>query len=278
MSAIFFAYCAKAIASFGKYIASFPDGKYSLNAHFYRADCLYKQGQKAEACQDYLVVIARGKNDFTEESLVNSANYLYDSKNIQDALPLYKRLISESANEENRNIGQIGEMRCLSILGLEEEAIESENKVLSMNKLEPETEREAQFLKAKSYRNMLNFDSAYDQYLLVSKNVNSAQGAESKYWVCQILFDKALYEKAETEVFDFAKKGTPHQYWLARSFIVLSDIYIIRKETFQAKQYLESVKENYKGKDDVLDMVNMRLEKINQLQPKPKPKADFSVE
>lgn len=270
--------CENAIRNFENYLGKFSDGKYSLNAHYYKADCLYKKGDKEGAYNDYKVVLARGKNDFTEEALVNSADYLYEEVNYQDALPLYKRIITESDVEENRATGRIGEMRCLFHLNIDDEAIESADKVLTLSKLEPEIAREAKFTKANSYRNLLKTDLAFDGYKELSANVNSVVGSESKYWVCQMLFDKTQYDKAETEIFDFAKKGTPHQYWLARCFVLLSDIYILRNENFQAKQYLESVKENYKGKDDILDMVNVRLIKITDAQPKPKPKTNFSLD
>ena len=56
------------------------------------------------------------------------------------------------------------------------------------------------------------------------------------------------------------KKGTPHQYWMARALIVLSDTYHANGDTFQASQYLESLRSNYKGDEaDIRQMINARL-------------------
>ena len=38
------------------------------------------------------------------------------------------------------------------------------------------------------------------------------------------------------------QKGTPHQYWMARAMIVLSDTYKAKGDEFQSNQYLESLK------------------------------------
>ena len=65
-------------------------------------------------------------------------------------------------------------------------------------------------------------------------------------------------------MFDFANKGTSHQYWLARSFIVLADIYEASGEYFQAKQYLQSITENYKGTDDIQGRVEERLSSLEK--------------
>jgi hypothetical protein len=67
---------------------------------------------------------------------------------------------------------------------------------------------------------------------------------------------------SEKEIFEFIEKNTPHQYWLAKSFILLSDIYVKQGKDFEAKQYLLSVRENYKGKDDIASEIKMRLDEI----------------
>ena len=68
---------------------------------------------------------------------------------------------------------------------------------------------------------------------------------------------------SEDEIVDFIDKKSPFQYWIARSFILLADIYIVKKDDYQAKQYLLTLKENYKANDDIEQMVNSRLADID---------------
>ena len=49
---------------------------------------------------------------------------------------------------------------------------------------------------------------------------------------------------------EFIAMGTPHQYWLAKAFILLSDIYLKKDDGFMAKANLQSVIDNYKSNDD----------------------------
>ena len=62
--------------------------------------------------------------------------------------------------------------------------------------------------------------------------------------------------------------GTPQTYWLAKSFIVLGDSFAEQGELEQAKATFESIRDGYQAEgasDDVLDNVQMRLRKIEEL-------------
>ncbi len=67
---------------------------------------------------------------------------------------------------------------------------------------------------------------------------------------------------------DFAKKNTPHQLWLARSFVLLADIYIQKGNDFQAKQYLLSLQRNYTAQDEIQELISQRLAAIGEREKK----------
>ena len=57
-------------------------------------------------------------------------------------------------------------------------------------------------------------------------------------------------------------------YWLAKSFIVLGDSFVEREEYEQAKATFQSLVDGYEPtgpEDDVLDNVNMRMKKLNEM-------------
>ena len=56
--------------------------------------------------------------------------------------------------------------------------------------------------------------------------------------------------------------STPHTYWLARSFVLLADVYMKLGRNLDAKQYLLSLKQNYQADDDIAGMIESRLEKL----------------
>ena len=87
-------------------------------------------------------------------------------------------------------------------------------------------------------------------------------GAEAKYLYAEYHYHQGEYKKSENTIMEFISEGTTHQYWLARCFVLLADIYIAQGDDFMAKQYLLSLQENYSAADDITTLINVRLEAI----------------
>ena len=88
-------------------------------------------------------------------------------------------------------------------------------------------------------------------------------GARGAYELAETYYEQGKLDSAESTLDKLAESGTPHQYWMARGFILLSDIYKKRGDKFQAREYLESLKENYPGTEsDIFDMINTRLKAL----------------
>ena len=68
---------------------------------------------------------------------------------------------------------------------------------------------------------------------------------------------------AEQTLTSFIDSGTPHSYWLARAYIVLADAYKADGKKHLAKEYLESLRDNYPGNEpDIRQMVSNRLSRL----------------
>ncbi|MFW5753359.1 MAG: tetratricopeptide repeat protein [Marinilabiliaceae bacterium] len=258
--------CLQAINQFESYLRNYPNGRFALNAHFYKADCQFRNEDYEEARRSFEVVASTPGNEFMEDALLGVADISFRQERYEDALGYYKRLEKEAAHEDEQREGLLGQMRCLSRLeGHHQEVLDVTQKVLEAQKLSAEIEREARYLKAKAHLERDETDRAFDEFNALKENTSSEEGAEARYRIARILFDRDEPEEAEQEIFDFVDAGTPHQYWVARSFLLLADIYIERGEHFQARQYLESLVENYKDRDDdIQEKAGKRLEQLEE--------------
>ncbi|MCQ2210621.1 MAG: tetratricopeptide repeat protein [Paludibacteraceae bacterium] len=253
----------RAIASFGNYINKYPNSCFVYDAHFNTANSYYKLGNKEKAEPEYQIIANQIGSSKREEALTKLSEIQFDAQNYTTAIATMSTLDSIAQNAENKQAAKIGILRCNNLLGKTDETIIAASNIIKGDYiLDANIRREALFTRAKAYEISGDSAKAYNDYLELSNNCMDEYGAESKYRIAEYNFSRNDLTNAEKEIFDFIDKNTPHQYWLAKSFILLSDIYVKQNRDFEAKQYLMSVRENYKGKDDISTEIKIRLEQI----------------
>jgi hypothetical protein len=136
-------------------------------------------------------------------------------------------------------------------------------KIRSMDKIPAELDREACYKSAKAYVELNDPAKAIPLWRKLSNDTKSLEGAEAKYRVCENYFTNNKLKEAENEVMDFIEKSTPHQYWLAKSFILLARVYEKNNDLFQATHTLKSTIENYEQKGDgIIDEATQYLQEL----------------
>lgn len=253
----------KARAQFERYLSQFPNGGFVLNSHFYLAQLLYNDGEFDKALAEYELVIAQPDNYFTEGALSKAAGLHYNDQNYVQALAYFERLAKISNSGNNLPEALTGIMRCQFNLAKYQDCITTANQILALEKVSDILKRETNYKLGLSYYNSGNADKAFPILSKLSVDTNSAEGAEAKFLVAEILFEKQKLKESEKEIMDFIDKNSPHQFWLAKSFLLLSDIYLKNGDEFQAKHTLKSIEENYPEKEDgILEATRQKLQVI----------------
>ncbi len=246
------------------YLQSFPSGAFSIKAHYYLGCIYYNQKEYDNAQKELLQVVDAGDTEFAEESLLRLGHMEFTQKDYKAAMVTYNRLSSIAERKENKITALLGLMRCGLPLGKNADVINAVNNLLKETNLSPEQVSEAKYSRAVSYLAVKEGNKAVADLKDLGKDTRTTYGAEAKYLLAQYYFDTKQPDRAETEINDFIKSGTPHAYWLARGFILLSDLYAAKGDNFQARQYLESLTYNYKGDDDIKGMIEERMLKLKK--------------
>jgi TolA-binding protein len=260
---LYMAHDKKSRTQFERYLSQFPNGSFVLNAKFYLAELLYDAGEYEKSLEGYDYVLSQPDNSFTEASLEKAAGLQYNNENYSKALAYFERYAKVSNTGNNLLDARTGIMRCQYKLANYQAVVEQANLILGSEKVPDIQKRETNYKLALSYYNLGNKDKAFPILKQLSSDTNSGEGAEAKYLVCEILYEKQKLKDAENEIMDFIDKNSPHQYWLAKSFILLSDIYLKNNDEFQAKHTLKSIVENYPEQNDgILDLTRRKLQII----------------
>jgi tetratricopeptide (TPR) repeat protein len=253
----------KARQQLERYLSQFPNGSFALNSHFYLAELLYNDGEADKALPNYEYVITQPDNFFTETALSKAGGLYYNAGNYSQALNSFERAAKIAGAGNNSLNARTGIMRCQYKLGNFQGCIDAAQLVLASEKVSDILKRETNYLLASSYYKTGNKDKAFPILSKLSIDTNSAEGAESKFLVADILFERQRLKEAEAEIMDFIDKNSPHQFWLAKSFLLLSDIYLKKGDEFQAKHTLKSIQENYPEQNDgIMDTTRQKLQLI----------------
>lgn len=253
---------AGARQSLENYLQQYPSGAFSTNAHYYLGAIAFAEKQYATALPHFEQVVNSGDPKFMEESVARTAEIHYLNKSYSEAMSYFEKLLLVAETPENKEAAKLGTMRCAEQTGQLAEAVQAATGLLKEAKLSPEVVREAHYVRAKAYTSLNQETKALADWKELSKDTRTAQGAEAKYRLAQLYFDQKKDSEATKVLEDFAKNGTPHQYWLARGFILWADIFIRQGDEGQARVYLNSLQNNYQGDAEINAMIEDRLAKL----------------
>lgn len=267
--------CQKAVVDFANYLEKFPNGIFSVNAHFYKADCDSRAGKFDEALAGYNYIIDKPRNRFTENAFLKAADILYRNKDYKKALQMFERLEENAENPANLNHSLLGQMRCNSKLGNHGIAIQQAQRMQATERLTPDMAAETHLAIGNASLELKRYEMAKTSFEQVITQTQGEMAAEALYGLSLAEFNLKNYKEAEKHIFKLSGDFSSYDYWVAKSFILLADIYLETGNEFQARQTLKSIVDNYEGAD-LKKLAADKLEILNRsAADKPKSGSSF---
>ncbi len=256
--------CESSVKGFRDYIEKFPNGVFIINAYFYKAECDYRAGRTADALLGYDYVVNKPKSEFTEKALLNAGTINFDLKDYVKAIEYFTKLENAAEYRSNITVARTGIMRSYYALNDYPKSVEAAVKLLATEKLDDQMKAESYLIMAKSALSIDSIGKAIYAFDNVIKYNKGEMAAEAKYNLAYIQYKLGNYPVAEKSCFDIIGQ-VQYDYWLAKTFILLSDIYMKTNNVFQAKHTLQSIIENYKG-EDLLQIATEKLKIITDIE------------
>jgi tetratricopeptide (TPR) repeat protein len=262
-----------ALQAFNNYLTQFPAGQFILEANFYKAECLYAAKQYAAALAPYEYVLSTGNSRFSERSAAQAAAICYYQTNdYTRARSYYQQLKQEATTKENALAALRGLLLCDSQLQDWSDMKFDAPALLASGNTSTDDQIMSYFYLAKSYKAEQNCDSAIITYRTVMALTKSEMGAEARYDIAECFFEENDLKDAEPAAFEVIK-GTPsYDYWIAKSYILLGDIYTRENDYFNANATLQSVVDHCK----IPDLVQIARHKLSDVQAAQKASSKIS--
>ncbi|PRD56853.1 tetratricopeptide repeat protein [Sphingobacterium gobiense] len=252
-----------AVEAINAYFDKFPKPRQEKHARYIRGVSLYHTGHPNEALHDLNIILNDWTSKYTESTLLTAAALYLDLKEYNEAIVHLKKLELNSAYKANYSYAVTNLMICYFELGDLEQTVKYAKLVKSYDKSSKEEIAKAHLYSGRALLQEGNMESATKELNLAALKSQTAVGAEARYRVGQLQYENKEYDKAQETAFDVINNMAAHDYWVAKSFLLLADTYAVKGNSLQAKSTLQSVIENYEGDDDVIPSAKRRLQKLN---------------
>lgn len=234
-----------ALTALGNYLNKFPDGAYSIDANFYRAEIYYDKKDWKNALAGYEAVAANAPNKFAERAILEAARiHFFELKSYEQAEKYFAQLAQEASNAENRLEAMRGLLRSQYQLEKWAEAAANAKELIGVKNASTDDKALANMAIAKSYEINKQYDQAIASFKSVIQLTKSALAAEARYGVANAWFELNKLTDAEKAAFEVINKSGSYDYWITKAYILLGDIYFKQKDYFNAKATFQSVADN----------------------------------
>jgi tetratricopeptide (TPR) repeat protein len=256
--------CEEAIKTLKGFLQTYPDTLYASQVNFYLGDCLFRKRQYSEAKGHFSYVIAQLRNQFTELALLGYARCVYRLEDYNDVIQSYEKLLAFTQEEPYKLEATYRIMEAHFNLENYQQAIDMSQNVLHFSTVTEQDRLKALLIRAKSSQQTGHTEEALLFYKQLSGNfIKTPEGAEAAFLAIDILYQSNHIDDAINAIFAFSEAQSKQPYWLARSFIILGDIYVAQNEIERAKATYNSILEGYAiGGDGIIDVVKTRLAAI----------------
>ena len=246
-----------------QYLKDYPAGAYTAKAKYYIARYHYGRGEYNEAMIALNEALQGGGDaSYAQDALAMRSDIFTRQGKYEEALQSYKELADHSTSEDNRTLAQLGALRVAKQMGDWVQVQQLAGTLLDRGGLTANEEKEVTLDRGLSLAQTGDTKGAEAAFRTLIKDVNSEYGAQASYELSRMQYEVGNYNGAEQTINALIDAGTPHNYWLAKSFLTLADIYYKRGDVSQAREYLQSLKSNYPGKDkDIFNEIDARLDK-----------------
>ena len=249
------------------YFDNFRNGAYALKAHYYAYECAERVGTEDQVVAHLNYILSQPDNDYTDNALLKMARIEYEKANYAKAGEYYERLSRITEEPLKRLEALEGSMKSNFFLGKYDKAIEMGEDLRLSRDLTDEQVNQINHIVGKSYFEKGNYSAAIEKLDKSARNDKSVYGAESAYYSAVASIKLKKYDEAENKIFDISDNFSAYDYWVAKSFIALADVYVAKENYFQAKETLRSVIDNYKG-NDLKQEARAKLAEVERKEPK----------
>ncbi len=256
----------KAAKSYSSFLASYPLSTSAFEAYYKRAESYFALKEYDSAYTDYRKVLKKGNSRYAEAAANKAANIAYNHrKDFKTATELYEQLLRIASTEDNRFKAKLGAIRSAYRGNILAGRYGIANDLKKDSRISEREKAEVAFYVAKSALSENKYEVALANFKEVISLAKDERAAEASYQIAYIYYIWRDLDTAQQMALN-TSQISGYDYWLGKSVVLLGDIFLEKKDYFNARASLESIIENYNYDDDVLVAAEEKLAQLDTLE------------
>ncbi len=266
----------RAVQAYTNYINSFPNGRSILSAYFHRGESHFALREYSKAKPDYEEVISRGRSSYLDRALRKAALISYNiDRDFAKAFQQFKQLEEIATSEDIRFEAQINALRSAYRTKNAQGVYMYASKVETNTRADNRDRGEASYYLGKTALEMEELEKARTAFNRTIQLMDNEWSAEARFQIAYIYYLQRDLEIARQLCLNIRREIPSYEYWVARSVVLLGDIFAEEGEFFNARVAYESIIENYTGDDNLVEQTRQKLARLDAGQlPDRKPIED----
>ena len=253
-----------AVKQFTDYLEQFPRGGYATEALYRRGDTYVALETFDEALDDFEAVIQLGQGPFYTRALDRAARIAANEGEDLEKANLYYTRLLETAGELPAEV-RVQALSAAYAVGNEATVNALADQVAADSSL-PDAERAlGPFYRGKLAYDARDYDRALENFNAVIRAAPASEAAaESRYLVARIYYLRRELDLAENITVAAQRQSSGYPYWVARSTLLLVDLFADRGDFLAARAVAEGLVANYRGDAELEAEAEAKLAEVRQ--------------
>lgn len=199
-------------------------------------------------------------SESAEKALAIKADVELTQGKTEPALNDYMALADRASTPAMSHRARMGILRSARDLGRSDLMISTADAILGSSAGADTDIPEVSYLQACAYFDTDRQDRAREIWGEMARTPANIYGTRAAFSLAESYLAENMLDDALATANGLIDANPPHQYWVGRTFILLSDILRAKGSTFEADEYLRVLRSNYPGSEpDIFQMIDLRL-------------------
>ncbi|MEG1794065.1 MAG: tetratricopeptide repeat protein [Rikenellaceae bacterium] len=246
-----------------RHLTTYPNGLHTVDVTYYIADAYSRLGKDNSSLKYLEKLMKMPQNQYSVAAYSQATDMAMKEGDYKKAYTSICGVMRYSTEPTERREALERSMD-IALLTKDGDIIkETYRNILAAKNISAEPLSKAWYAYGKELYGNKEYRKAIDQFKKVNLSHQNEIEMESLYLTAECYYNLGEYVNAEKSVMALSKGDTPHQYWVAKGFVLLGDTYVKRGDKFQAKATYKSIVDGYGDDNDGIKA--MAKKKLNEL-------------